>query len=517
MQTKRFVSPLDLFSVKLEKPADGSPITLRLPVLPKGTFKHQIYGDLNWTDERFERMIGNFNAQVTGYAPMLNADHSTHNPFAAGAPAYGWPKSLERDAAGLWAHVELTDLGEEAIRNRRYRYISAEVADEYARSTGASAEDVIVGMALTNTPFHDTMPGIFSREAVPDAQALQRELQAFAMNGEPSFEDIRRAIGEALQAETQDQSSYCYVLEVFPSFVIYEHYDYSTGLTTERFYKRAYAYSDGTITLGVDKVQVEQVWAVKAQQAFRQALRAHLLSQPGQTGSRPDGGHATGGNPAPGANRMTLLELARKVFGLADTATEADVAVKLAAAGSQPVPASVEIIGEPMKPQEFKAPAGHVLLSESEVTQLRADAGKVAGLQAQVNELSAKVNTGAAEMMIQGYMAAGKITPAMRQGEKDGEDPILDFALADPIRFKQIYDRAPVVVEFTRKGGLKPEGGNAEAPDEKTFGGIVAGLIAESGKSGAPLTYVDAVELAANQHPDLYEAHRKAATSGRSK
>ncbi len=150
----------------LQNREESEPAVVRIPVLPEGEFPHPIYGKLEWTPEKFDQMIQNFNGKAMGAEPMLNFDHSTHNWFAVNSPAAGWPIRLEHEpGVGLFAIVELTDLGEEAIKNKRYRYISAEVADKLKTSTGKEIENLLSGMALTNVPFHDTMTGLFGKNS----------------------------------------------------------------------------------------------------------------------------------------------------------------------------------------------------------------------------------------------------------------------------------------------------------------------------------------------------------------
>ncbi|HPW22174.1 MAG TPA: phage protease [Vicinamibacterales bacterium] len=135
---------------------------VRIQVLPEGKFPHPWYGTLDWSPERLQRMVENFRRGVMGYVPMLNFDHSTENWNAAEARAAGWFVDLEyMPGRGLFAVIELTNLGADAITNRHYRYISAETCDTYIDSTGNKFPDVLSGAALTNSPFHDTMASLF--------------------------------------------------------------------------------------------------------------------------------------------------------------------------------------------------------------------------------------------------------------------------------------------------------------------------------------------------------------------
>lgn len=141
--------------------------TLDLPVLPQGKFEHPWWGELDWTPEVFSEMKRNFQRGV-GSAPFLNLDHAGLGLFGSNeAPAAGWPVDLwhDADAGLLMSRNELTDLGEQAFGSRRYRYTSAEVTDEYTDSRGDNHGNVFLGLAGTNRPFHDTMPGAFGQPA----------------------------------------------------------------------------------------------------------------------------------------------------------------------------------------------------------------------------------------------------------------------------------------------------------------------------------------------------------------
>ena len=148
--------------ILLERNENGIAVA-RLPVLPEGQFEHPYYGTLTWDRAKFAQMRENFHNHVMGSRPFLGIDHERMNFFSARAPAAGWITDLEHDAAArmFLTHIELTPLGEENIADRLYRYTSAEVADTYRNSRGEEYENVLAGNTLTNSPFHDTMPGLF--------------------------------------------------------------------------------------------------------------------------------------------------------------------------------------------------------------------------------------------------------------------------------------------------------------------------------------------------------------------
>jgi hypothetical protein len=507
-----YFSQVDLFQLGLAPGAE----TIRIPVLPEGTFEHPSYGTLDRTPALFGRMIQNFTEKATGYQPMLNADHATFNPYAAAAPAYGWFESLEYDAGqGLFATVSLTDLGKEAIQNRRYRYISAETWEEYTNSTGATFENVVSGAALTNVPFQDTMPGLFGRQftqprlfsqrdgaqfwvaggqslPLPDAAALAAFARRFSMDGVLNFDEVREVLGEALKLETALRRAsspgyvYCYVLEVYPDWFIYEEY---SDLSGDRFYRRGYTLDGGTAALGADITEVEQVWVTRAREAMTTARKAAQQAEGAEgPSSRPAGPPATGGGMS------TLMEWAKRKLGLNDTATEAEAVAALEAAPA-PAPAEAPPAGE----------AGAENLSRG------AEAPDVQALQRQMQELDGRLKSAETarkgaedalrarevEELLRRYQAAGKLTPAMLEGEPGTK--LRAFAQADPAGFTAIYDAAPALIDLTQRGlRSQDDGGSAD-----TFAGLIQQIQKREG-----CEYAAAMAAAERERPDLYRAYR---------
>lgn len=501
--------PVDLFRLlesqdvrqRFDAAAD-QPVVITIPILPAGQFEHPMYGKLDWNQGKFLAMKANFDGMSMGIVPMLNFDHSACNPYAAEARAAGWFKSIIPTPTGLQAEVELTPCGVEAIQRREYRYISGEVAERYTTSTGQMFEHVIMGAALTNHPFHDQMTGLFNQPLPLAGAADPEQVKAFAEElgtvqlsafGEINFGQIREAVYAALIAEARapypavDGDVWLpyqlrpYIREIFPSFVIYELGD------GPPFFKRSYTVTDGGASLADDKVEVEQVWIEVARASFAAAIkdfRRDLASV--RAGDGPAGGPSGMTTPAT-APRKTWGQMFRQFLGLAEDAPADQVTQAFdKPVGEIPIPAPVT----PPAPQQFQVPAGQVLLSATEVEQLRLKAGETDTARQELARTKA-------EGMVDGYIAAGKVLPAQREAS-------LAFALADPVQFKALFDAAQPQVDLTKKGlAVGGQGGEPRGTAE-TFLGYVGQLQTE--KPG--LSYGDAVELAARTKPELYEAHR---------
>ncbi|MDO8607293.1 MAG: phage protease, partial [Phaeospirillum sp.] len=328
----RLTSQFDLFQLDMgEEMPDGMPRQVRIPLLPAGKYEHPGYGELEWTPEKFAQMQANFQAGATGFQPSVNFDHSSHNPFGGGSRAAGWLTALETDAGGLHARVELTPCGEEAIRKREYRYVSAEIAEVWVTSSGQAFANVVLGAALTNIPFHGSMPGLFAAAgAVPTS-------------GAPDGDGEHRAEAAA-----------------------------------------------------------------------------------------PHGGS------------MTLTDIARKFFGLPDTASEAETTLAFVQRAAQPA-VSAPVETQPAATPPPSLTANFVQLDRTEHERLLTLARQVEESDRQAQEARLELARQSATTAVAAYEAQGKITPAQRAYA-------LTLALENPGLFKSLYDAAPAVVDLQERG-----------------------------------------------------------------
>jgi hypothetical protein len=153
-------------ALSVEAPAEFGE-TVRLPFLKTGewTFASD-YGDIAVTDTDLDTVVRNFERDarrqdiaVTG-APLApwNEEHAPFPDDAdpasyVGPGAVGWIKGLERDGDTVYAQVELNRLGEQLMRDDRYRGVSPELMlhwtdPESLESWGMTA----VGGAFTTRP-----------------------------------------------------------------------------------------------------------------------------------------------------------------------------------------------------------------------------------------------------------------------------------------------------------------------------------------------------------------------------
>lgn len=130
--------------------------------LPIGSYKHPVYGTIDITLDRVKRFADSVVKKVRGIEPNINYDHN-NNDVAA-----GWVKNAESRTDGLWLFVEWTTDAVGKIKDKAYRYFSAEFADEWENPQEQKFTDVILGGALTNRPFMKNLVPVNLSEATYD-------------------------------------------------------------------------------------------------------------------------------------------------------------------------------------------------------------------------------------------------------------------------------------------------------------------------------------------------------------
>lgn len=128
-------------------------------VIPRGTYQHQEYGELDFGDSFFEEMLQNFKNNVLGNTkPFIDQDHDQRG-------AAGWVNDMKYNEEGMWAKIEWTPVGVDLIKNKIYKYFSPAYGDYQDPKTGKMYHNVFRGGALTNIPFLKELPEIELKES----------------------------------------------------------------------------------------------------------------------------------------------------------------------------------------------------------------------------------------------------------------------------------------------------------------------------------------------------------------
>ena len=116
---------------------------------PPGTYQHVVYGELEFTAEKYQRIVQNFTDGTYGQTLPINAEHDS---AASGAIGYITDMRIASDGS-IEVKPEWNDRGTALIEGDRFRYVSAEFFESWQDPvTGTWHDDVAFGMAICTNP-----------------------------------------------------------------------------------------------------------------------------------------------------------------------------------------------------------------------------------------------------------------------------------------------------------------------------------------------------------------------------
>lgn len=98
-------------------------------------------------DAAFEAMLKNFEPKL-----LIDQEHFSHDTDKS-SEAFGWIAELQKRADGIWGRVEWTDIGDAAVKNRRYRFLSPTWRQLQVLGNGERVRPLhLLDVGLTNQP-----------------------------------------------------------------------------------------------------------------------------------------------------------------------------------------------------------------------------------------------------------------------------------------------------------------------------------------------------------------------------
>lgn len=123
------------------------------------------------TPKMLKDFVKNYKDDVYGTEIQVNMEHKR------GSEAVGWVQDLFVKGKRLYAEVEWTILGKDKIKNKLYKFVSAELASEYPHhKTGDLLENVFIGLALTNTPALKGQKALALSEIINQEQPMFKKI-----------------------------------------------------------------------------------------------------------------------------------------------------------------------------------------------------------------------------------------------------------------------------------------------------------------------------------------------------
>ena len=136
------------------------PDTIHL--IPIGSWQHDAYGPITITASDIREFVQNFNAGIRKGVP-ITAGHEGMMEL----PAVGWIQKVEARDDGLWGTVAWTELGEEALEDRQFKFFSPEFYRDYEDPQDHQIyRNVITGGALTKAPYFKELEAVVFSEKI---------------------------------------------------------------------------------------------------------------------------------------------------------------------------------------------------------------------------------------------------------------------------------------------------------------------------------------------------------------
>ena len=187
MNICKLSNPITDYKLQEEEERNGKPLSIEIEMIRSGLFEHPWYGAMEWTEKKFKHIIKNFNSNAIGRNLSIDFNHDGRSVAA------GWMKKLfvkpstggkvitlnsgrivqlrdPSNAVSLFSKVELTKLGEGALRDNLYRYFSIEWSEDYKQKETVdgmrkSFGPTLMGGGLTNRPYIDKLQPILIQNA----------------------------------------------------------------------------------------------------------------------------------------------------------------------------------------------------------------------------------------------------------------------------------------------------------------------------------------------------------------
>lgn len=191
-------------------------------LVPLGEFPHADSGRLQVIDQAaVTAMVNRFNDEAArpNFAGLLiDQEHWSYDTDKS-SESFGWVRQLENRSDGIWGRIEFSDLGEQAVKNRRYKFVSPVFwpAKDIERLDGNKVRPLrIDSFGLTNSPnFKGMVPFTNRADASaaadepnqPPKQSMKQVAQRLGLSADASEDSILAALDKlanrATSAETQ--------------------------------------------------------------------------------------------------------------------------------------------------------------------------------------------------------------------------------------------------------------------------------------------------------------------------
>lgn len=129
---------------------------IKVPIAFVWTGQHPEYGEVDFSQDKINQILHNWENLTAGYEPSLKIGHARPGRDRFGDDSSeGWPERIYQEGDTLYGEYRPTDSNLiEEIKAKKWRYASAEVLpNAIDKSTGEPVGALLTGVALTNEPY----------------------------------------------------------------------------------------------------------------------------------------------------------------------------------------------------------------------------------------------------------------------------------------------------------------------------------------------------------------------------
>ena len=131
------------------------PNQIKVPFVKTGAWKHDVYGEVEFTDNDLEELVTNFKNDVVGFTPYLTLGHLDEEPNSTDSHRKrGDLQDIIIENGIGFGIFDVSDEIYSAIEKQEFEYSSGEFNRSFTdKDTGDKKGTAVIRVALTNSPF----------------------------------------------------------------------------------------------------------------------------------------------------------------------------------------------------------------------------------------------------------------------------------------------------------------------------------------------------------------------------
>lgn len=185
---------------------------IKVPFIKKGNWKHDVYGEVSFTDEDVQNVINNYKNNVTGFTPYLTLGHLDEELDSTDSHRKrGDLNDILEEGDTTYGVFKVSDEIYSRVENGEYEYSSGEFHRNFKhKEDGKSVGTTVLRVALTNSPFlpfGDNKVQALSDNAESCPESKENFVFLLSLDANNSTTDSNKEIDSNLHTEAVEISS----------------------------------------------------------------------------------------------------------------------------------------------------------------------------------------------------------------------------------------------------------------------------------------------------------------------